>query len=83
MTETVTKKKAQRLPLGELCFGWFCLFCLVLILKNTQVAMEYIHQGLRLCAKTVIPSLFPFMVISEILVSSGMGATILRPLSSL
>ena len=84
MTEAVAvKKKVPRLPLGELCFGWFCLFCLLLILKNTQVAMEYIHQGLRLCAKTVIPSLFPFMVISEILVSSGMGATILRPLSSL
>ena len=83
MTEAVTKKKAQRLPLGELCFGWFCLFCLALILKNTQVAMEYIHQGLRLCAKTVIPSLFPFMVVSEILVSSGIGSALLRPLSSI
>ncbi len=83
MTEAViVRGKARRLSLGEFSFGWFCLFCLVLILKNTQIAMEYIHQGLRLCAKTVIPSLFPFMVISEILVSSGIGAAILRPLSS-
>ncbi len=82
MTEAaVVQKKARRLSRGDFFFGWFCLFCLLLILKNTQIAMEYIHQGLRLCAKTVIPSLFPFMVISEIMVSSGIGATLLRPLS--
>ena len=83
MTGALTdKKNTYQLTGGRLCFGWFCLFCLVLILKNTQIAMEYIHQGLRLCVKTVIPSLFPFMVISELLVSSGIGAALLRPVSS-
>ena len=83
MTGALTdKKNTYQLTGGRLCFGWFCLFCLVLILKNAQIAMEYIHQGLRLCVKTVIPSLFPFMVISELLVSSGIGAALLRPVSS-
>ncbi len=83
MTEPFSvQKKEWRLTAGQFCFGWFCLFCLILILRNTQIAMEYIHQGLRLCAKTVIPSLFPFMVISELLVSSGIGASLLRPVSS-
>jgi sporulation integral membrane protein YlbJ len=48
-------------------------FCFVLILRNSDAAIEYMGRGLTLCARTVIPSLFPFMVISELLVSSGAG----------
>ena len=41
MTEaSVVKKKVPKLTWGQFCFGWFCLFCLLLILKNTQIAME-------------------------------------------
>ena len=35
-------------------------------------------KGLVLCSGTVIPSLFPFMVISELIVSSGVGISISR-----
>jgi sporulation integral membrane protein YlbJ len=38
-------------------------------------------RGLSLCAHTVIPSLFPFMVISELLVSSGVGEALGRLLA--
>ena len=44
-------------------------------------------RGMALCVRTVIPSLFPFMVISELLVSTGvaqrMGKVVGRPLSRL
>ena len=48
-------------------------FCFLLVLRNADAAVEYMGRGLTLCARTVIPSLFPFMVLSELLVSSGAG----------
>lgn len=57
------------------------VFCLLLILRNSEAAIEYMGRGLTLCAHTVIPSLFPFMVISELLVSSGAGEAFGRLLS--
>lgn len=49
------------------------VLCLVLLLRHSQVAMDYMRQGLTLCAETLIPSLFPFLVLSELLVISGVG----------
>ena len=63
----------RRMSLGQWFFITFSLFCLLLILRNSDTAITYMSQGLSLCAKTVIPSLFPFMVLSEILVQSGGG----------
>ncbi len=59
----------------------FCIlsgFCLLLVLRNSDAAIEYMGRGLTLCARTVIPSLFPFMVVSELLVSSGAGEALGR-----
>lgn len=58
---------------SQICFCLLSTFCFVLILRNSDAAIEYMGRGLSLCARTVIPSLFPFMVISELLVSSGAG----------
>lgn len=66
---------------GQLCFGFFALFSLFLILRNADVAIEYMTAGLRLCAVTVVPSLFPFLVLSELIVSGGIGSLLLRPIS--
>ncbi len=75
------QKRKARLPrVSECLFGCFVLFCLFLILKNSEVAISYITAGLRLCAATVIPSLFPFMVLSELLVSSGFVSRLPRRL---
>lgn len=66
------QRSILRLPsAGQLTFGFFSLFCLLLLLRNAAVAVEYVNRGLLLCARSVIPSLFPFMVISEILVNGG------------
>ncbi|MBQ7335429.1 MAG: hypothetical protein IJW92_03015 [Clostridia bacterium] len=66
---------------GQVCFGFFSIFCLFLILRNSDTAIEYMSRGLLLCAKTVIPSLFPFMVLSELIVSGGFGNAVLQRIS--
>ena len=58
---------------GQVFFCIMSTFCFVLVLRNADAAIEYMGKGLTLCARTVIPSLFPFMVLSELLVSSGAG----------
>ncbi len=59
-------------------FGTLILAAFFLVLCSSDVAIEYMKKGLRLCASTVIPSLFPFMVISELIVVSGIGVRISR-----
>ena len=75
---------ARRLPTpGECAFGFMSIFCLACILRNSEVAIAGMTRGLKLCVSTVIPSLFPFMVLSELIVSSGavvpVGKLLSRP----
>lgn len=62
---------SYRASTALLCLAGVFLLCL--LLRNSEVAINYMRTGLRLCASTVIPSLFPFMVISELLVDCGFG----------
>ncbi len=77
-------RPVSRFPTGQLVFGLFGLFCLLLLLKNAELAVLYMTRGLLLCAKTIVPSLFPFLVLSELLVSGGaakhLPRWIIRPL---
>lgn len=75
-----TKKVAHTLTSGRAVFGVLSLFSMLLMLRNSAVAIEYMKNGMSLCIKTVIPSLFPFMVISELLVGFGVGEGIGRAL---
>ena len=63
------------------------LFLLILLLTNAQVAMEGIRQGLSLCTETLFPSLFPFLVLSELLIARRAGEVLgklfSRPVSAL
>lgn len=67
----ITNKKQP--SAWQVLFAFMCGACLILILYYSDCAIEYMRTGLLLCTKTVIPSLFPFMVISELIVSSGLG----------
>ena len=67
------KKRSVNFNAGDTAFAVLGVFCFILIMKNSSAAIEYMGRGLSLCASTVIPSLFPFMVISELLVKSGVG----------
>ncbi len=61
-------KKRRRTVLSVLTAAAF-----LLILCSTDAAIEYMKKGLVLCSAAVIPALFPFMVISELIVASGLG----------
>lgn len=77
------KRKAPRLSTGRFLLGLCSLLCLVLFLLDSEAALDYMKKGLHLCANTVIPSLFPFTVIAEILLSLGVGRLLIRPLAPL
>lgn len=49
------------------------IFFLVLLLTHTDLAMDGVRRGLSLCAETLFPSLFPFLVLSELLVTMQAG----------
>ena len=76
-------QRPKRPSAGQVGFCLMSTFCFVLVLRNSEAATAYIGRGLTLCAHTVIPSLFPFMVLSELLVSSGAGEAFGRLFSRL
>jgi sporulation integral membrane protein YlbJ len=73
-------KKAERPKLGGLCLSLLLFFSLALMLRRADVAANYMREGLTLCARAIVPSLFPFMVLSELLVTSGVGEWLSLPL---
>ena len=77
----VTRRRPAGMTMGQVFFCLMSVFCLLLVLRNSEAAIEYMGRGLTLCAHTVIPSLFPFMVISELLVQSGAGEALGRLLA--
>ena len=68
----------SRSSTGQLIFSFMILFTLALIIRNSDIAIKYASEGLSLCFKSVIPALFPFMVLSDITVSSGATSIISR-----
>lgn len=71
----------RRDPFGSgrlfLCLALF--FCHALFLRNHQVATEAVLKGLILSAKAVIPSLFPCLVLSSMLVEANFEALLFAP----
>lgn len=60
-------------PLRRIAFAVLCGVCLILTFCFSDIAIEHMQSGLILCAKTIIPSLFPFMVVSELIIYSKVG----------
>ena len=77
----------KKMGLQEIIFGVLSLTAFVLILYRSDIAIEYMKKGLRLCTVTVIPSLFPFMIISELIIKNiaayKVGRVLRRPMSFL
>ena len=59
-------------------FGGLALLMVVLLVRHSQLTMEHMRRGMLICVRTMIPSLFPFMVVSELIVKSGAGAMLSR-----
>ena len=69
------------LSISGLASGVLSVISLFLIFKYPDVAIDKMTSILDICAKTVVPSLFPFMVLSELLVS-GNATSLIAPLLS-
>jgi len=65
----------------------FLIFLLLLTLKNAEYAANGIKKGLVLFGTMLLPSLLPFLVLSELFLSSGsgvwLGRVLARPIRSL
>ena len=83
MTVKGIKKASRgiRIPAdpASVALGALSLFSLLLIFRNPDIAITHMSSALRLCARTLIPSLFPFMVLSELMVS-GNAVALISPL---
>ncbi len=58
-----------------------CALLGLLLLQNPQLAAQGFESGLRLCAETVLPALFPFFVVCDVLLSCPFEGKWLRPLA--
>ena len=67
--KTNTKKRNTE----DILFVFLTLCLTLLVLCRPNDTAEAVRTALSLCAKTVIPSLFPFMVISELIASLGIA----------
>ena len=54
------------------------LFCAAGLLLFPEECAEAARNGLSLCLQTVLPSLYPFFVLSSLVIASGMGDTLSR-----
>ena len=66
---------------GELAFCIMSILALLLSFCFADTAIGAMSEGMKLCIGVVVPSLFPFMVFSDILVSSGGARLIAMPFS--
>ena len=60
----------------SLFWGLSCIFCFVAFLIFGEKLALCVNNSLILCAKRLIPSLFPLMIASRLLLSSGAGGFI-------
>ena len=63
--------------------GILCALGMCLLILDAKTALDGASNGIRLCVQSLIPSLFPFFVLSAMLVSSLSGGWLLRRLSRL
>ena len=65
--------------------GRCAAFGMLLLIIDSKTAIVGAAKGIELCLKTVIPSLFPFFVLSSMLTSSllGLGSKFLAPIGRL
>lgn len=77
MTDRGKYEETQRdISISDIAICFMSVFLFALMIRNSDVALSYMSKGLSLCARTVIPSLFPFMVLSELFLSSGAARTL-------
>lgn len=71
------RKRAEK---GRLALSVASLGLMLCLMLDAPTVIASMKEGMHLVAHTMIPSLFPFMVVSEVIVRSGAGERIARPL---
>ena len=65
--------KARQYPSRAAFVAILGVFLFLLALKNTEIAANGIKKGIHLATNMLIPSLFPFLVISDLALAAGVG----------
>ncbi|WP_294512771.1 nucleoside recognition domain-containing protein [uncultured Intestinimonas sp.] len=76
-------KLLSRQGVRDLCLGLGLLCATLALMFWPQEAMEASREGLRLCYNVILPSLFPFFVLSALVVDLGLAGYIGRALEGL
>lgn len=58
-----------------------CGLFLLLLLRQPQLAAQGVRQGLTQCYQSLIPALFPFLILTRVLLGSGAGGLLGLPLA--
>lgn len=76
-------KLLSRQWVRDLCLGFGLLAATLALLLYPQESMESVRTGLRLCYNVIIPSLFPFFVLSTLVVELGLASYLGRAMEGL
>lgn len=74
MNHLLRRQRLEMAALALLCLG---------LLARPQAAAQGFADGTRLCVGSLLPALFPFMVVCELLAGIALPKTLLRPLARL
>ena len=76
-------KLLSRQGVRDFCLGLALLLATLALMFWPQEAMEAAREGLRLCYNVILPSLFPFFVLSALVVDLGLAGYIGRALEGI
>lgn len=76
-------KLLSRQGVRDLCLGLGLLCATLALMFWPQEAMEAAREGLELCYNVILPSLFPFFVLSALVVDLGLAGYIGRALEGI
>ncbi|MBQ2767108.1 MAG: hypothetical protein IJF49_03410 [Clostridia bacterium] len=65
-------------PVSRVSMLVFSVFLLFLLLRNADIAASFVRDSLSLCANKIIPSLFPSIVLAELIIASGIDGAATR-----
>ena len=63
----------KRYLLGQIVFTILCLLLFILFIMNSSTVSKSIQASITLCTQTIIPALFPYFILSELILSSNIG----------
>ena len=58
---------------GQIFIAILCVLLFILFFMNSSYVIEAIQSSIILCTQTIIPSLFPYYILSELIISSSIS----------